>query len=423
MEPRDWLVNESQAWLREGLISEDQRRAILSRYEASSADGGQAASVLTWMAVLAAGIGGLVLVAWNWVSMAAASKILLSTGPMLGLYTASALAVRAGRDVRAARLALLAALFAGAVLLVTEDLAHIDPERTQTVLLWAAVLAATGLLVPSAVAAGVATIILGWSVMVAADSASSLWWFVAVWPMLALAVERDRNRWIASGVAVVFGVWTFVLVMSVWPNQAGLAGVAVVLVGAWFDALAHGPAARRPACARTTPALALTLLGLMFLLPSGSHRGTTDWHLVAGSPWPVVALISALVFGVATHARANGAWGSRPVLLSALVAVWVLAGFTMPAAVRASWWHQWMWTGLFGVATVLFGASAIREASSTRDVGQSALGALAILVFVVVRLVDARSLMGSGLLLLMAAVVLWWSGRAWARPVGRGGVA
>jgi hypothetical protein len=82
-----------------------------------------------------------------------------------------------------------------------------------------------------------------------------------------------------------------------------------------------------------------------------------------------------------------------------------------------------MWTGLFGAAAVLCGASAIRGAARTRDLGQFVIGVLAIIVFVVVRLADARSLAVSGVMLLAAAVVLWWSARAWARPVGAGGMA
>src|SRR5512147_2324557 len=115
----DWLLRESEAWLRDGLINADQRRAILARYSAPATAAEQASSALTWLAVLAAGIGAIVLVAWNWTSIPDIAKVLMTAPPMLGLYIAAAMAARAGRAVRAERLAVLAALFAGAVLFVT----------------------------------------------------------------------------------------------------------------------------------------------------------------------------------------------------------------------------------------------------------------------------------------------------------------
>jgi uncharacterized membrane protein len=227
----DWLQSESEAWQRDGLITPDQRRAILGRYPATTGAAEQASSALTWLAVLAAGIGAIVLIAWNWTSIPDAVKVLLSAGPMVGLYIAAALAARAGRDVRAERLALLAALFAGGVLFVTEDLVHIDPGRTNTTLLWAAVLAITALLTPSALTAAMGTLVAMWWVIVTGGSAPGPWWFLAIWPVLALAVERAPNRWVASAVAFAFGFWVFFAVLSVW-TSAGHRGAAVL--AAWL---------------------------------------------------------------------------------------------------------------------------------------------------------------------------------------------
>ncbi len=416
----EWLPTESEAWQRDGLITPDQRRAILARYTPSATAAEQASSALTWLAVLAAGIGAIVLIAWNWTSIPDVVKILFSTGPMLGLYVAAALAARAGRDVRAERLVLLAALFAGAVLFVTEDLVHIDPQRTHTTLLWAAVLAATALLTPSAVIAAVGVAVVGWWALVAGESVSALWWFLPIWSMLAVAVERAFNRWVAFAVTFVFGFWVFLVILSVWSDQPVAPGIAVVLAGCWLDTLARVPAARRPACARTTPALALTLLGMIFLLPSGSHRAMSDWHLTFGPLWPGAALLAGLALGVGWNAWQSGAWRSRQVGLAALAALWLIAWFVIPAHLRSSWWQQWIWTWAFSAAMILMGASAVREASRTRDIGQFVLGLLSVIVFVIVRVVDAQSLVVSGLMLLVSAVVLWWLGRMWARSVKTG---
>ena len=80
-----WLVTESEAWQRDGLITDEQRRAILARYEPSATAAEQASSALTWLAVLAAGIGAIVLVAWNWTSIPDLVKVLMTAPPMLGL--------------------------------------------------------------------------------------------------------------------------------------------------------------------------------------------------------------------------------------------------------------------------------------------------------------------------------------------------
>jgi hypothetical protein len=166
--------------------------------------------------------------------------------------------------------------------------------------------------------------------------------------------------------------------------------------------------------------LALTLLGMIFLLPSGTHRAMTDWRITAGPVGPGIALVASLACGVGWNAWRSGAWRSRPVAIAALASLWLVEWFAIPGALRASWWQQWVWTWGFSAAMILMGASAVREAARTRDVGQFALGLLAVLVFVIVRVIDSQSLVISGLMLLASAVVLWWLGRMWARAVKAG---
>jgi hypothetical protein len=238
--------------------------------------------------------------------------------------------------------------------------------------------------------------------------------------MLALAVERAPNRWVAGGLTLVFGVWVLFVVLSVWSDQPAIPAIAVVLAGNWIDTLAREPAARRPAFARATPALAITLLGLVVLMPSGSHRAMTDWHLSAGSIWPGIALLVGLAIATGWNAWRTGVWRSRAVALTALAAVWLIVWFTLPGPLRTSQWLQWIWTTAFSTATVLMGASAVREAARTRDLGQFVLGILSVVAFVFVRVIDARSLVVSGLMLLASAFVLWWLGRQWARAAATG---
>ena len=416
------VLTESEAWERDGLITGEQRRAILARYEPAQTEGQQASALLTWLAVIVAGIGAIVLVAWNWTAIPSALKVLVTAGPMVGLYAASAVAARARRHLRAERLALLAALFAGGVLFVTNDLFHVDPQRTYTLLLWSAVLAATAVLTPSALAAAVGTAVAAWWILITAGAPPAPWWFLAVWPALALAVEREPNRWAAGGVTLAFGFWVFFVLLAVWSDQPTVPAIGVVLAANWLYTLALAPAARRPACARATPALVLTLLGLIFLLPSGSHRGMTDWHQAADRIWPAVALLAALAAATCWNVRQSGAWRSRPAGLTALAVTWLIVWFTLPGPLRSSVWLQWTWTAVFSGAVIHLGAAAVRDAARTRDVGQFVVGLSSVVIFVIVRVADARSLVVSGSMLIASAALLWWLGRLWVRPAP-GGVA
>jgi len=58
----------------------------------------------------------------------------------------------------------------------------------------------------------------------------------------------------------------------------------------------------------------------------------------------------------------------------------------------------------------------VRDAARTRDVGLFIVGLASVVVFVIVRVVDARSLIVSGLMLIASAALLWWLARLWVRP-------
>lgn len=415
MRPPRGLVAESESWRRDGLITEEQRRAILARYDLEI-DAAEASRVLAWLALMVAGIGVAVLAAWNWIAIPGSVKVLLTAVPMIGLYAAAVAAARNGLRGRAEGLAVAAAMFAGAVLFVTDDLLHIDPARTSTLLLWSAVLAATAAQTPSAVAAGAGTVVAAWWILVTAGAPPPPWWFLAVWPALAIAVERRPNRWAAGGVALVFGFWVFFVVLDVWNDHPAVPAIAAVLAGTWLYSLSLGPPGRRPAFARTTPALALTLLGLAFLLPSGSHRTMMDWRLAADRIWPPAALMAALAGATLWNVAHLRAWRSRAAGLTILCALWLAAWFLLPATLRSGAALQWTCTAIFSGAVIHLGAAAVRDAARARDVGQFAIGIAAVLIFVAVRVVDARSLVFSGLMLIASALLLFWLARLWVQP-------
>jgi uncharacterized membrane protein len=414
------LGRELDAWQRDGLISDDQRRAILSRYEPAASASQQASTILVTLAILAAGTGVVVFLAWNWNAIPPLVKLGNAILAVAASYAASAVKARAGKHVHAERLAFFGALLSGGALFVGAEMVHADPERTGILMLWAIVLASTAWLTPSALSALAGTVVLVWWMLVTAGSPPAPWAFLLIWPMLAAAVERAENRLAAGGVAIAFGIGAFFFTFAVWGDRVGAMPVAAfavaLLAGAWLDALAHTDAPRRPAFARATPALFVVLLSLVWLLPSGFHREMGDWRDASASAWPVLALAGALAVMTVRLSVTRAGWRWRSLTLVVISIAWLLAWFVTPAAYRASGIARWTWTVIFSAAMVWVGSLAVREASTTGDRGVLGLGVVAIVAVVVIRAADAQGgLLVQAALLLALAALLAWLARSWSR--------
>ena len=414
------LGRELDAWHRDGLISDDQHRAILARYEPAASASSQVSNALIALAILAAGAGIVSLLVWNWNAI----PLLVKTSGAIALvgasYAAAAMKARAGKDQHAEWLALFGALLSGGALFVGAEMVHVDPERTDVALLWSIVLASTAWLTPSALSAGASTVVLVWWMLVTAGSPPAPWAFLLVWPMLAAAVERVENRYAAGGVAIAFGCWTFFFTNGVWGDRVGAMPVAAFVVallsGAWLDALAHTDEPRRPAFARATPALVVVLLSLVWLLPSSFHRDMGNWRDTDASAWPVLALVASLAVMTVRLSVTRAGWRWRSIALVLLSLTWCAAWIVMPATYRSSGLTRWTWTAIFSGAMVWVGSLAVREASTTGDHGALGLGVIAILAVVVIRVADTPGgLPVQAALLLALAAFLGWLARHWSR--------
>ena len=414
------LGRELDAWHSDGLISEDQRRAILARYQPAT-DAEQVSHTLISLAILAAAAGVVVFLARNWAGIPPPVKTSGAIGSVIACYLAAAAAARAGKDAYAEWFAFLGALLSGGALYVGANVVHVDPERTNIPLLWSIVLASTAWLTPSALAAGAGTIVLIWWMVLGAPAPPVPWGFLLAWPMLAAAVERLENRFAAGAVAIAFGCWTFFVTLTVWGDAAGtpVAFVVALLAGAWLDALAHTKAYRPPAFARTTPALVVMLLALVFLLPSGSHRELHDWRQTTSSPWPVFALILSLAVMTVHLSTSLARWQWRPLVLALGSMAWLVAWLLTPVAYRASDVAQWTAIAAFSGATAWVGSVMVRDGSVTGDRTMVLFGVTATLALVVIRAVDTqgRPVVQAALLLALSALLVWlarrWSRDAW----------
>lgn len=405
-----WLDRESEAWQRDGLITADQRAAILNRYTALHER--SAATVLTWLAVLTGGAGVVLLAGWNWDLIPAATKLGAAFGVPALAFAGALFAGRAGRELWVRRLVFLGAVTAGGIFVAVADI-YRAPEPNLSVW-WAVALCASAALVPSGfLTSAAAGVTIAW-LLISSGSAPPPWMFLLLGPLLALAVEQVPDRTAAAMVTAAVAMWAFAVPSGTWPDANSVLFVMALLAAAAIDAWAHGPADRRPAFARPVPAGIFLLAALAFLQMSHGPVRSHPWTGAVVSPWPAIAL--ALGFGaVAIWPALARRQSLRSAALAGLGLAWLGAWLVDPDLVGGPA-ARWPWTIAFGGATVLVGVSFVREASRERQAAMFGLGVLAVLIFVVLRAVDAEgALWPSALALFAGAMLLAWLGRTWAR--------
>ena len=405
-----WLDRESEAWLRDGLITADQRAAILNRYYALHERG--AAAVLTWLAVLTGGVGLVLLAGWNWDLIPPATKISAAFGVPALAFAGALVADRGGRDLWVRRLVFLGAVAAGGIFVAVPDIYQsADPVLS---VWWALALCVSAALVPSAFLTAVAAgVTIAW-LLSSAGSPPPPWMFLALGPMLAFAVEQVPDRTAGGVVSAAVAMWAFAVPSGTWPDANPTLFVMVLLAGAALDAWAHAPDDRRPAFARPVPAAIFLLVPLAVLQMAHGPVRSHPWGDAVSNPWPAIALAVAFA-AVAIWPALRRGQSLRSAVLAALGLIWLGAWLFDPAWVGGPG-ARWPWTIAFGAATVLVGVSFVREASRERSAALFGLGVLAVLVFVVMRAMDAQgALWPSALALFAGAALLAWLGRTWAR--------
>lgn len=416
-----WLGRESASWERDGLISEDQRRAILARYRSTFSTPQLVSRTLIWLAVVSGGVGIALLLAWNWRVIPSVVKVSTATAMTLATYGAAAFLSRRGKTAECEYAALLAALLAGGALVVWVEAAGANPLTTPITLWWSGVLAITAAIVPSAIIAVAGTVVAVWWLLLTGGTREAPWEFLVVWPVLAMAVQRDRDRLAAGGVAFSFGVWSFFAALAAWREQGANtpAFVTTLLTGAWLDALAHAPDDRRPAFARVTPALAVITLAMIMLLPSGSHRAVPDARLETADAWLLLAYLAAVAASTIYLSVARGAWRWRPLLIVAAGLGWLVTWLAPPGGHEVGSVGRWTWTLVFSATAVMAGSSAIREFYASHERGVFAIGVLMVLLTIAVRAVDSAAggiVAQAGILLAAAAMLAWLARRVRPRP-------
>ncbi len=408
---RNWLKQESEQWTRDGLISAEQRRAILARYPDEDSSPSFGGATLAWLAWLLGGFGLILLVAWNWDGLPQAAKVGGTAVLTLGAYVAAFVAHRAGTSGRAELLAFAGALMAGAFLAAITDAWHVGDTATWPLFTWAAVLAITAFSVasPATTALG-AAVLLFWAMT---GTGEPSWGFLLIFPVLAIALER-RSHWLAAGVvSVALGGWVTLTSMELWHTPSAAPVVFLLAIGAALDAWAHRDPSRRPEFARTTPALAFMIGGFALLAASALSRSPSSlWLSDPVSMAPALALLVALL-GVSCWP--GGVSEGRPPLTrsqwvggAAVVwtAIWITTDATVPMPAWAAWFALLVsTTGLVGLAI-----SAIGESATVHSRAILLAGVASILTLILVHITAGPNRFGrSALVLLVSAAALWWS--------------
>lgn len=400
MSRESWLDSESERWQQDGLITAETRRAILARYPPQQSDPSR---ILIPLAVLTAGLGVVLFVAWHWQDLSAAVKLSLTTMLMLFLYGGAAWSAGRGRAAATELWLLAAPLGAFTVFTALADVYVWDDATSVT--LWCAVAAAvtaaaTGATLVTALAAAT----LAWWLIVAGGGTIP-WQCLVVFPLVAFAAEQSRHRAVATLTAVTFGTFAMIMAANTW-NNALPPMLFVVLAGAAIEQWSHHAPARRPVFARATPGRAMMIGGLIVTLlsvvranPATPTASLSLFSTHAGqSPWPAFALgVGLIVIAFGFHRDA----AFRPRIVAIAAALW----FNAAAAGRIVLFGDWVWVGLFSAALLFVGASLVRESATTQDRGSFVLGLTAVIGLVLIHFSSGAALRGSSVLLVSAAVL------------------
>jgi len=409
----EWLTRESGQWEADGLITPDQRRSILDRYpDTPEKDDQLTARTLVWLAWLVAGFGLILLVTWNWAEIPVGLKVAGTSAVTLALYGAAWQSSRAGAGARSEWLAFGGALASGAVTVAVTELMKVPPTNTLPVLFWALAIAVTALVAASPITTALgAGVLLFWA-LTDTGRPPAPWAFMFVFPFLAVALERRSHAYAAGAVTLAFGVWVPLIGIDTW-KESMVPGAMLLAAGAALDAWAHQPEERRPAFARTTPALAVVAVGLVFLGVAALHHAALP--PMGGDPslvWPALTLLGALILVALWPSAAQRAARWRPLVFGLLAVIWMVSTFAASGQTPAPLWWAWMWTALISVALVVLTVSAVREGGATRNRGLFLVGVSAMIALVVMHFTGEENSIGrSALVLFVAAGVLWWVSR------------
>lgn len=409
---RQWLVDQLQYWESQNLVSSEQGRAILERYESGESIEERRRQklflALCGIAAVMCAVGVILLVGYNWAALSREVKTAILFIATAGLFGASAWAYSKDRPILGQTLALLATLKYGTSIFLLAQVYHIGAHYPGGVLWWAIGAIIVGLASGSPLVGALIPVLTAvWTGMEQLDFNDPNYLYLLLSAAAFVQAYRSR-KWIVVGLNIVsLALWTLFLSFSAWHlRDAGPGIVLSVFAGQWGVGQLH--ADRTSKIARCWTALGmLGVLGFIFPFTFvGSHL---NWHgtLNHAGPWVVIGLSLLLAVAGCLRATLSQTW---PMLLL----VGVTLGRLLPI------WPERLPTEYFALA---FNALAVLLAirliilGSRRDSGRTFFtGVIYALVWVIVRWVSLiGDMLSSALLFFLAAAALFFTAWYWYR--------
>ena len=399
----EWLSGESARWRADGLLDEGVRAAILAKYEAETPQN-RGMQVLVVLGILICAVGLLLLIAYNWSAMPAASKLGMIVMGVAGAFGASARAYATGRASAGEALAFTGVLsFANGIWLIAQVL-HIQGHFPDA-FLWSALGALACAWLLRSVWNGVlaAAFLVCWCVAEGLVSPGDNYLFLPLWAATVLLARATDSRAMTAlgGIAIV--AWVAVLDQAapgpLWLATLVLCGCALYMAGTWQSPVS-----------RAAVAWQLTGIGVLLVLVVPLMIVDVQRTLVRGG-LPPPALMAASV--------AAAAFTLSGLLRAATQADWAIGGVALATCAWAGASGLGFRSPLFGavlfsVVALVLAVSMVNTGLATSRLPQFVTGVFFAAAFLLVRWMGVvENALLSGLLLLAAGGGLLFLARLW----------
>jgi uncharacterized membrane protein len=416
----EWLRAESERWSAAGVITPEQARGILDRYEPGSF-GRHAAPFAIWaLAILMAAVGLLLVIGYNWDQMPRIAKATLVFGAVAGAFAGSMFAYSRQHPRAGELLGFLGVLLYGNAIWLLAQVYHISGHYPDGMMWWMLGALLTAHLLESPLITGLALALLAmwvWAEGIGFGADTPLYVLFAA-AALRL-VYRFQLRILLAAWSAVLLVWLGVQTLSSWqmwaPVAAGLTFVAGAV--AYVTGLLHrDDSPLRPTWIRT--GASYMLIGLVPLMIKSFDQGAPPEP--GGLRWPAVAFALLLLAGAwvaawrrSVVALAAPALGSA-VLVAAGVALLAIASRETELSDARSLWFALA----FSAIALALAAALLRAGIRMDDLRLFTIAVLFALSFLVVRWIDLLgNMLWSAVILFAGAAGLVMLGRLWrARP-------
>lgn len=425
-----WLQAESARWRDDGIVDAAGRERIIGGYEvAPSSNRGMIALVV--LAVLAGGVGLLLLIGYNWDQIPRTVKVAGLVGAVaLAFAGAAAAYARQRRTIGEALAFTGTVLLANAIWLVAQVL-HIQGHFPDAFLWIALGCLATSWLVRSRwIGIEAAILLVAWLLAENTMYPRPLYSFLLLAPAATLLAYDLRSAAMLRVVAFGGALWVLFAIIGgnaarLAPAAVGLTGCALYAAGRWHregegtEMKSHAEQGRSGDVSGTMRAawqetgIVVLLLVLIALMIGDTHQELARQSATTRSL--VIALTMAVAAFSAAAIPARSAADNAVLAVAAAVTVWAGMLWIVPGTASAS--SQLYAVVAFSLMTVVMAASLVRSAFVLDRRFDLYLGVLFALALIVVRWTNlVENMMWSGLLLLLTAggllAVAWfWRNR------------